>query len=96
MKQTIGIVGMGMVGGTLKSWFPEAKAWDKYKKSPNTKEEVLEQDIIFLAIYLEDNGLSKKDTDSIYAILDDVPADRGRVIINKPCKLPIYKINNRF
>ena len=86
MNPRIGIIGAGMVGGTLKGWFTDAKIWDKYKKTPDKREEVLEQDIIFICIYLEKNGMDEKEFKTVCEILDDVLPNR--IIINKMTTVP--------
>lgn len=86
MKRKIGIIGCGMVGGTLKKHFPEAKAYDKYKEGFDSLEEVLLQDIIFICIWLTNNGLVKEDLDTLDEIIVKVPA--GKVVVIKATVIP--------
>lgn len=55
MKPSVGIIGAGFIGQVLKRYYPEAKIYDKFKQLDKL-EEVLNQDFIFLAFNLEDNG----------------------------------------
>jgi len=49
MKSSIGIIGGGFVGSAIKSYFPTAKVFDKYK-ALDSIESVLESDYIFIAV----------------------------------------------
>src|SRR3990167_9146516 len=54
-NKTIGIVGGGFVGQILKRYYPQAKVYD-IKGSCDPLEEVLRQDIIFIAFLSKDNS----------------------------------------
>lgn len=49
-QKKLGIIGAGYVGSAIKHHFQYAKIWDKFVDTPNTFDEVLEQDYIFLCL----------------------------------------------
>ena len=85
--KTVSIIGSGgMVGGTLYKWFPEAKAYDKFKESPNTLEEAVQSDIVFVSIWLDENGRTEKDKQTLDEIVSKVPD--GKVVVFKCTIVP--------
>ena len=78
MTRSIGLVGLGMVGGTLLKWFPQAKAYDKYKESPNTLEEAVNSDIVFICIWLTDNARNQKDLYTLDEIISKIKTKREK------------------
>jgi len=56
----IGIIGNGVVGSTLASWFSSAKVYDlDPSRSPNTLREVLDCETVFLAVNIVDNAATE-------------------------------------
>ena len=92
----VGIVGVGMVGGTLKGWFRDAKTYDKFKPSANTLKEVLDQDVIFLAVNLPEDGLGEGEFKAIFEILNQAPG--GKIVISKMTTYPGFteKLSQAF
>lgn len=82
-KKSIGIIGGGFVGQILKRYYPEAKIYDKNKEF-DSLEEVLRQEVIFIAFSLLDNGRES------YAEVARYPetAPPGRVFIIKSTFVP--------
>jgi UDP-glucose 6-dehydrogenase len=62
----IGIIGGGFIGEVLKKYYPQAKIYDKFKELDSLKE-TLDQEIIFIAFNLKDNGLKSYEEISEYA-----------------------------
>ena len=84
--RTIGVIGVGMVGGTLLKWFLGAKAYDKYKEGFQTLNEVVKQDIIFICVWLDENGRSEKDKETLDEIISQIPD--GKVVVIKSTVVP--------
>lgn len=83
--KTIGIVGhLGMVGTTLHSWFPQAKGYDI--KEEGKLEDVADSDLVFICIYLVENGRTEEDKATLDKIIQAVPD--GRVIVFKSTLVP--------
>src|SRR3990167_4133587 len=60
-KNSIGIIGKGFVGDILQRYYPQAKSYD-IKGNCDPLEEVLKQDIIFIAFLTKDNdGMGVKE-----------------------------------
>lgn len=55
IKQKIGVIGGGMVGSAIKSYFPQALIYDKFKPQ-DSLEQVLQSDYIFIAVPTPYNG----------------------------------------
>src|SRR3990167_1756020 len=85
MTRSISIIGVGMVGGTLNKWFPEAKVFDKYKNI-GTLEDATNADFVFICIWLTDNGRNQKDLDTLDEIISRVPD--GKVVVIKSTVIP--------
>ena len=82
-NKTKGIIGGGFVGQILKRYYSDAKVYDINGKFDG-KDQVLAQDIIFLAFNLTDNGLNT------YELIAEYPklAPPGRIFIIKSTFIP--------
>ena len=76
-KYTIGILGFGFVGKVMKKYYAKAKVFDVSGEGDHL-EEVLKQDIIFIAFNLKDNGIESYEAVSTY--LKQAPEDRIFII----------------
>lgn len=63
-KPTIGIIGGGFVGQILKKYYPDALMYDINGKFDD-EDDVLNQDIVFIAFLLKDNALSEESYQSL-------------------------------
>lgn len=77
MDYTIGIVGGGFVGQVLKKYYPKALVYDSNGKFDKL-ENVLGQEIIFIAFNLKDNGLESYESVATY--LRQAPENRIFII----------------
>lgn len=77
--RTIGIIGGGFVGQILKKYYPDAKMYDINDKF-DPVDDVLEQEVIFIAFNLTDNCRSKESYESVASYLRRAPEDRIFVI----------------
>lgn len=76
-KYTVGILGNGFVGKVIKKYYPNAKVYDILGVC-DPLEEVLKQDVIFIAFNLKDNGIGSYEAVSAY--LRQAPEDRIFII----------------
>lgn len=76
-KYTISVLGNGFVGKVMKKYYPDALVFD-IKDSPNTLEEVLACEIIFIAFNLKDNGIDSYEQVAEY--MRKAPQDRIFII----------------
>lgn len=88
--KTIGIIGRGFVGQILKKYYPQAKVYDIVGECDKL-EDVLRQDIIFIAFLTKDNS-----GDGIADYAKQAPA--GRLFIIKSTFVPgtCDKLQNEF
>ena len=84
-KNSIGILGHGFVGKILKRYYPEATAYD-IVDSPNKLEDVLNKEIIFVAINFKDNCLSKESDDILQEYFKQMKD--GTIVIIKSTFVP--------
>lgn len=82
-RSSIGVIGKGFVGTVIADYYREngyyVKSFD-IKGNCDSLESVARQDIIFLAIMLPDNGLSKRDKDNLDWTLGLLPPNAIVVI----------------
>ncbi len=64
MSRSIGILGNGFIGKILKRYYADAKVYDINGKY-DSEDEVLRQDIIFIAFNLLDNGASQESYEKV-------------------------------
>lgn len=81
----IGILGGGFVGQVIKKYYPDAKVFDINGKF-DSEDDVLKQDIIFIAFNLLDNAISKESYEQIARYLFNAPP--GRLFIVKSTVVP--------
>lgn len=82
MNKPIGIIGGGFVGQILKQYYPEAKVWDiDIAKSTASREEVLSQDYIFVAVNFQDNCSSNDSKDKLYQYFTEANNQKGEKFI---------------
>lgn len=83
MKNSIGIIGHGFIGKILKRYYPNALVFD-IDDTLDPLEDVLDQDVIFIAFNLKDNGFSSYEEISRYM----KQTDPGCVFIIKSTFVP--------
>ena len=84
-QKTIGIIGVGMVGGAMYAYYPDAIPYD-VMRYPDNKEKVSEADIFFICVptpYVEGVGC---DTSIVENVLSWVPA--GKTIVIRSTVIP--------
>jgi len=87
----IGVIGLGVVGGGVYRFFSEKEPTLGYdlKNSPNTWEEVLKADVLFLCLPSETDPDGKQDLSALDLVLSSLNQDQWRgVAVVKSTVLP--------